>query len=70
MTRAHECLAGAQWDSALALAGQAHALRHDEDARRLLAVVHLLRRDFPTAWRCGASHVSANANGEQTASAI
>jgi hypothetical protein len=37
---------------ALALAEGVDALQHDEISTRLLAVIHLLRRDFHSAWRC------------------
>jgi hypothetical protein len=32
-------------------AGEAHRLRRGEDSRRLLALGHLLRRDFAGAWQ-------------------
>lgn len=35
-----------------AFAAGAHALRHDSDSLQLLALVHLLRRDFDSAWEC------------------
>jgi hypothetical protein len=37
---------------ALALALGADALQHDETSNRVLAIIHLLRRDFPNAWKC------------------
>jgi hypothetical protein len=36
---------------ALAAAEHAHRLRPDADTSRLLAITHLLRRDFSQAWR-------------------
>jgi hypothetical protein len=38
-------------DGVLREAGQAHGLRKGEDSRRLLALGHLLARDFAGAWR-------------------
>jgi hypothetical protein len=38
-------------DEALSLAHGAEYLRRGEDARRLIAAAHLLRRDFAAAWR-------------------
>lgn len=40
-----------QWRRALALAEGADTIRHDADAARLMAVLHLLRRDFAKAWQ-------------------
>jgi hypothetical protein len=37
---------------ALALAEGVDALQHDEISTRLLAIIHLLRRDFSSAWTC------------------
>jgi hypothetical protein len=51
MTAAVRRLLRGQPGSALALAGGADALRHDEDSQRLLALCDLLRRDFARAWR-------------------
>jgi hypothetical protein len=36
--------------AALAVAEEAHALRHGQDVRRLQALIHLRRRDFARAW--------------------
>jgi hypothetical protein len=47
---ARRAAAGA-WGEAARLAGQAHGLRHGEDSRRLLAVAHLMQRDFAGAWQ-------------------
>ena len=52
---AYRRLAQADCDGALGLAEEVDALRRDEESRRLLALVHLLRRDFAAAWRCYAT---------------
>ena len=44
-------LVGGDTAPALDAARQAHGLRADDTSRRLLAISHLLRRDFPRAWR-------------------
>jgi hypothetical protein len=41
----------AETTPALETAERAHRLRPDAETRRLLAVAHLLRRDFARAWR-------------------
>jgi hypothetical protein len=33
-------------------AAKANWFRGDDDSRQLIAVAHLLRRDFAAAWRC------------------
>ena len=38
--------------AALHLAREAHRLRHDAESWRVLALAHLLCRNFPEAWRC------------------
>jgi len=38
-------------EPALAAAGAADGLRADAESKRLLALTHLLRRDFSQAWR-------------------
>jgi hypothetical protein len=45
------CLARGRLGRALDLARGAAALRRGDDAERLLAVIHVLRRDFREAWR-------------------
>ena len=39
------------WGEVGRLAGEAHAMRRDEDSRRLLAAAALMRGDFAAAWR-------------------
>src|SRR5262249_29303059 len=55
LASAARCLARAKLRRALALAEGAAALRREDDARRLLALLHLLRREFAEAWRYYAS---------------
>lgn len=43
-------LARGELSHALTAAAQANAWRSDEDSRRLLALLHLLRHDFAQAW--------------------
>jgi hypothetical protein len=47
------CVRQGQLTRALRLAEGADALRGDDRSRELLAVIHLLRRDFALAWRYG-----------------
>ena len=47
-----QSLSQGQRKRAAALADGIDALRRDEESQRLLAVAHLLRRDFARAWRC------------------
>jgi hypothetical protein len=56
LTAARRSLAAGQTDVALALAHGAERLRRGEDARRVIAVLHLLRREFAAArqWIRGA----------------
>jgi hypothetical protein len=51
LAAARRALAVGRPDEALSGAREAERLRHGEDARRLIAVAHLLRRDFDAAWR-------------------
>jgi len=39
------------WSEALEYAQRAEELRCDEDSSRLLAMIHLMRRDFDAAWQ-------------------
>jgi hypothetical protein len=55
LAAARRFLASGQADEALALAQGAEHLRRGEDARRLIAIAHLLRGDFAAAWRWYAS---------------
>jgi hypothetical protein len=48
---ARRCLAAGRWPHAVRHAAQAHWMQHDEESRRLLAVAHLLNRDFAAAWQ-------------------
>ena len=57
LAAALDCLRTGRWRRALALAEGADTLHHDEQSRRLLAVIHLLRRDFGRAWKCYAAEV-------------
>jgi hypothetical protein len=49
LVAARRSLAEGRADVGLALAQRAEQLRRGEDARRLIAVAHLLRRDFAAA---------------------
>lgn len=49
---AYRRLAERDLDGAQGLAEEVDGLRRDEESDRLLALVHLLRRDFAAAWRC------------------
>jgi hypothetical protein len=51
ITAAYEGLTQGRWAHAWAGANEANGLRRDQDSLRLLAVIHLLRRQFPEAWR-------------------
>jgi hypothetical protein len=48
---AYQTLVAGQLGESLALASYADDLRRDEESGRLLALAHLLRRDFVTAWQ-------------------
>jgi hypothetical protein len=50
LIQARRLLAAERPDEALALAQGAEQLRRGEDARRLITVAHLLRRDLAAAW--------------------
>jgi hypothetical protein len=60
LTAAQEAAARGQWQRALAIADGADALRKDGESQRLLAVCHLLRRDFARAWKCYTEAMKAN----------
>jgi hypothetical protein len=49
---AYGYIAGNRLDEALAAATEVEACRQDNESRLLLALIHLLRRDFPQAWAC------------------
>jgi len=50
-SQAADSLARGQWQEARARAARVHWLRRAEDSARLLAITHLLTRDFPRAWQ-------------------
>ena len=50
LAEAYRAAAAGHWARTLAIAGGVDALRSDAEARRLLAVCRLLRRDFAGAW--------------------
>jgi len=52
LTEARRCLRQGQWQAARKHAQTANWLRSDEDTQRLVAVAHLLNRDFAAAWQC------------------
>jgi hypothetical protein len=52
LSEAHAALAAGQWARAVTQAQAADWMRSDEDSRRLLAVAHLLNRNFAQAWAC------------------
>jgi len=51
LSQARQSLAADRPDEALLLARGADQLRHGDDARRLIVLAHLLRREFAAAWR-------------------
>jgi hypothetical protein len=51
LRQAHQALAKGDVEGMLGFAEQAHILRRDEESARLMALGHLLRRDFPAAWQ-------------------
>jgi hypothetical protein len=51
LARAYQAVARKHLDQALAFAREAEAGGQDEESRRLLAVVHLLRGEFAQAWQ-------------------
>jgi hypothetical protein len=52
LAAAYRFVARKQLDRALAAAEEVEVCRQDEESRRLLAVIHLLRGDFAQAWQC------------------
>lgn len=52
LAEARNCLHRAEWQAAVRHAETANWLRGDEDSRQLLAVAHLLGRDYAGAWQC------------------
>ena len=55
LTTAYRRLHQGRYQQALLLAEGAEALRRDEEARRLRALLYLLQRDFAKAWGVYAS---------------
>jgi hypothetical protein len=55
-----------RFEEALTQASQADRLRHGPDSGRLLAVIHLLRYDFLSAWQ----HYQRGAAGSQTGESL
>jgi hypothetical protein len=51
MNAAYQCVARNQLGQALAIAGEMDASCRDDDSKRLLALIQLLRGDFAQAWR-------------------
>lgn len=64
LAAAGACVARGQLGRALDLANGAAALRRGGDADQLLAVIHLLRRDFREAWRLYRNRDTSAANDE------
>jgi uncharacterized protein HemY len=52
LAEARLCLRRGEWRAAREHAETANWLRGDADARRLMAMAHLLGRDFAVAWQC------------------
>jgi len=52
LAEARDCLRRGQWQAAIEHAETANRLRGDDESRRLLAMTHLLGRDFALAWQC------------------
>ncbi len=52
LAEARRLLSAGDFERARALAEDAAAMREDAESRRLLALCHLLRRDFGRAWGC------------------
>lgn len=59
LAEARRLAADGRVGDALAVVGEAEAIRAGDDARRLRAALHLLNRDFPAAFAC----YSAGASG-------
>jgi hypothetical protein len=51
LTEAYRCLHQGRYQQARLLIDSADNLRRDEETRRLRALIHFLRRDFPTTWK-------------------
>ncbi len=51
LAEARGCLSRGEWQAAIELAETANWLRGDQDSRQVVAVAHLLGRDFAVAWQ-------------------
>lgn len=51
LAEARNCLRRGEWQAAMEHAKTADWLHGDEESRRLMAMAHLLGRDFAAAWR-------------------
>ncbi|HXG08159.1 MAG TPA: hypothetical protein VNK04_00045 [Gemmataceae bacterium] len=60
LAEAYRHLARSRLRQALALAEGADTLRRDVESQRLLAMIHLLHRDFARAWQAYAFALSVN----------
>jgi hypothetical protein len=52
LTEARLSLRRGEWQAAVEHTETADWLRDDDESRRLMATVHLLNKDFVTAWQC------------------
>jgi hypothetical protein len=52
LAEARRYLRHGEWQAAVKHAETANWLRGDEESQQLVAVAHLLSRDFAGAWRC------------------
>jgi hypothetical protein len=52
LTAARHALVRGEWRQGVQEAAEADWLRSDDDSRHLLAVAHLLNRDYAAAWQC------------------
>jgi len=52
LAEARNYLHRGEWQAAVRHAETANWLRGDDDSRQLLAVAHLLGRDYAEAWQC------------------
>jgi hypothetical protein len=52
LAAARHALGRGQWPEAIRQAEEADRLRHNEESWQLVAVAHLLNRNFAAAWRC------------------
>lgn len=52
LTETKQCLVAGRWTEAIEHAEACDWMRSDPESRRLIAVAHLLHRDFCRAWQC------------------